>query len=88
MLVTLTDSGEVFVFDSCLELVKLPTLSNAEVGQIATVGRSICGISKDLKYLYEWGKPDLHGSPVKPVDNSGSPCGLLTWTATVIKLDR
>jgi len=58
-LTTLTDTGEVFVFDNCLELARLPIPSESEVRAIYSLQKTVYGISRDSMYLFEWSKPKI-----------------------------
>lgn len=51
--VCLADTGEVYAFDGCMELVKLPSLSYVTVEDIKVVGRDIIGLCQD-SFVIVW----------------------------------
>lgn len=72
-LASLTDSGEIYIFDSCMDLVKLPVQSETQVEKIIAGEKVVWGLASS--YLYQWKRP-LYSK-------SRNYCELVSWAADV-----
>lgn len=72
-LVNLTDNGEVFVFDGCMDVVKLPIQSETRVSSIIAGEKVVWGLSSS--YLYKWKMP--------LESRCRNYCELASWTGDV-----
>jgi hypothetical protein len=81
--VALTDLGYAFVFDDCVELVRLPTASNVAVRHIAAYDHLVLGMTTD-GHMYEWTEPALSCRQSqllsRLVQQARVPCTLMTWS--------
>lgn len=50
----LTDLGEVYMFDDCLDLIKAPVYQDTVIGSISTTDNVIYGIDKHKNQIFEW----------------------------------
>ena len=71
-LAALSDTGEVFIFDSCMDVVKLPVHSEAKVLGIIAGANSVWGYTQD--YMLHWKANDCR---------SRNYCELASWSADV-----
>ena len=71
----LSDLGEVFIFDSCMELIKLPLHSEGQVIKIQAGGSSLWGFTQD--YMLHWKANDCR---------SRNYCELASWSADVFEI--
>ena len=53
----LNEEGQVFVFDECMDLVKLPVCNDAKIREIGATSSVIYGLSQDSRVVYEWKEP-------------------------------
>lgn len=74
-LVVLTDLGEVYLFDSCLDLVRLPTETGTKITTIGLLDEGVYGQAEGLEVLYVWRKPEIEQKQTFPAS-----CSLLSWT--------
>lgn len=92
----LTDGGQVYVFDDCMELIKLPLSTHATIKTIAAGDQCVYGILSNLyiedeNILYEW-RDSFNsnvGKLLGTLVNAGkTSCPLLTWPAKIHALDE
>jgi Regulator of chromosome condensation (RCC1) repeat len=74
----LVDTGEVYILDGCMDLVKLPTRSEDKVLSIVSNFNSVLGLSSE--FVLSW-------QPSNEIFLSGS-CSLSGWFANVFKTNE
>ena len=75
LIVALTDLGEVYLSDACLDLVRLPTETGTKIANIGVLDEGVYGQAEGLEVLYLWEKPE------REENKTFSPaCGLNSWT--------
>ncbi|CAG9336136.1 HERC5_1 [Blepharisma stoltei] len=82
----LTDTGEVFTFDECMDLVKMPAGSKSTVKIISSTKNIIYGIAKEdgEDVLYEW--RESFQERLSSYELLG--CNLVNWTGRIYIIDE
>lgn len=84
----LTDNGEVYFFDDCLDIVRLPTQSHSRLHSLGSTASSLYSLSLSDRVLYHWTEPDvspLTRSLMQTLSSSGH-CQLLAWAGKAYSL--
>lgn len=84
----LTDNGEVYFFDDCLDIVRLPTQSHSRLHSLGSTATSLYSLSLADRVLYLWTEPDvspLTRSLMQTLSSSGH-CQLLAWAGKAYSL--
>lgn len=84
----LTDNGEVYFFDDCLDIVRLPTQSHSRLHSLGSTSSSLYSLSLSDRIIYHWTEPDvspLTRSLMQTLSSSGH-CQLLAWAGKAYSL--
>ena len=96
-LALLTEVGQVFCFDDCLDLVQLPSVSDSKVQSLGATTHSLFGLSSTLHtesggLLQEWTSSSRHWNEQyfldKMVRGDAIPCSLHAWKGALYLLDE
>ncbi|CAG9316164.1 unnamed protein product [Blepharisma stoltei] len=81
---TLTDSGEVYVFDDCMDLVKLPVNYGNDINFIASTLEVVYGYSRNSNCMYEWREKV---QSMLSTNSDLCDCQLAYWIGRVYSID-